>query len=72
MKTIFATTLLTLVLVALAEGKIPFKLGLWLVLTLATFIVINEKFTRRERWRIRHYVVLAVASVLYLLLLACL
>lgn len=71
-KTIFATILLTLVIVGALQGVVPPLLALWACTNLMAFIVINEKFTRGERWGTRQLVamltVLIVTTYLFLAL----
>ncbi len=49
-KTILATVMATLVFVGLVQGLVPPRLGIWALVNLSAFIIINEKFTRGERW----------------------
>jgi len=44
----------------------------WLALTLFTAVIINEKLTVRERWRLRHYLLLAILSTIYAVIIALL
>ncbi len=64
-KTVTASVLLGAVLCLALLGYIQPKPATWLTLTLATFIAINEKLTRREKWTTRHIALLTALATLY-------
>jgi len=74
-KTILMTIALTLLFlnqlcILKYSYPLPSKLFLLLTIVLINAIIINEKFTRGEKWKTEHYLLLAIITLLISLLLA--
>jgi len=72
----FKTFTLSLILGFLIAAMIIYKVvngfTVWLALTLFTAVIINEKLTVRERWRLKHYLLLTILSTIYAVIIALL
>jgi len=70
-KTIILSFLLGLVITfAILNNLIFNRFIIWTCLVLLTAILINEKLTIRERWKIKHYALLTFLAIVYAIFLA--
>jgi len=65
-KTIFATALVTAFTIFFFMGVIVIEkvLAYAIILSLITFIVINEKMTRSEKWHLKHYLLWIILTII--------
>ena len=59
-KTVIASFFLGITFTLTILQHVPLKIGLWAIVNLLTFIIINEKMSIREKWNIKGKLIMII------------